>query len=150
MTNKERNPLSITEDELAKLERDTKDFQPCVLEMWNPQKSSRIEVSEGPNRTRGNLVIATLPDAGKHPRGGGDYARLLIAAAQYLYLLPLAIRMVRTQREALNDISGYILPTFEFEGRQYVPLENAKHLRERATEGHDSTPIQARPIAINP
>lgn len=89
------NPLAITEEELLALERDTKDFQSFRVTARNPQKTSRIDIVEEATRGAGERVVGTFVEAGRHPRGGADYGRLLVAAAEYLYLLPLAIRMIR-------------------------------------------------------
>lgn len=43
--------------------------------------------------------------------------------------------MIERQREALKNIAGYQLPTFNIEGRgPMVPLENVDYLRTMAAE----------------
>jgi len=37
-------------------------------------------------------------------------------------------------REALEDISRYVLPTYSKDGGKYVPLENALYLKQMARE----------------
>jgi hypothetical protein len=92
------NPLAITEEELTELEQACEQFAPIAkgggparLEMRNSQ-TGEYEVYRGALRNAPECVIATVD--------GPDTARFLIAAGQYLYLLPVAIRMIRERRKA--------------------------------------------------
>lgn len=36
--------------------------------------------------------------------------------------------------EVLQDIANYMLPVYTFDGKKYVPVENAKFLRSQARQ----------------
>lgn len=94
----ETNPLAITDDELATLDDVCTRAPGRLRKRLNEQFANEVYLPAG-RATGGDFVVGTFIAA-------DNYAQLLIAAAEYLYLLPLAIRMVRAVDLAIATAVG--------------------------------------------